>query len=173
MDVLRNRFGDPVVFYHGTRRVFERLQSNALGLIHFSEDRRQAEEFAQDVRGQGSSPIGDGRIIAAHLKVSRLFDCADPVKLNALADRLDWACVLRELEDLSQSPWDEGMARRWLAQGQWQLLELPSVLAEIRSCSDGLVMHELGARNIAVFDPDQVVVIDILPLAAPRARRTP
>ena len=78
------------------------------------------------------------------------------------------AIIHRTAEELSQSPWTIELAQEWLAQGQWQMLELPSVLSAIREQYDGMLMRELGAKNIAVFCADQITVVDIQTLPEPK-----
>lgn len=158
-------------FYHGTRRTFDHIRPNEIGLIHFSTNRLQAAEFAEYPRGFGwKADNGVGRIIEAHLLVERLFDPLDRATMISLMGQLD--VVVAEAEEMSQSPWTRREASKWLEEGQWQMLELPSVLKAIRSVADGLVMFELGCRNVAVFDPAQVRILNP-ETAAVRARPRP
>lgn len=161
----------PCVFYHGTRRPFDHFKPNAIGLIHFSSSRRQAEEFAQEARGDRRLPVGEARVISVHLKAGRVFDCADTQALAALADTLDWDLVIEQAEELSQLPWTREEARAWLNRGEWQILELPCVLEQLRQRADAVVMQELGVRNIAVLSPDQVHILRADPVETIQARR--
>lgn len=167
MHALTDQNGNPKLYYHGTRREFEVFLPNQIGLIHFSELRSQAQEFSCHPRGDHRLPVGEPRIICAHLFADKLFDTENREALEELADSLDWNVVVREAEELSQSPWTVEEAQRWLAQGEWQILELPAVLGEIRRNYDGMVMHELGARNVAVFSPVQVKVVGVEVLPEP------
>lgn len=159
MELLRTLSCQPLVVYHGTRSVFDQILPNEIGLIHFSEARSQAEDFAQHVRGAPSETrlIGPPRVITAHLRADRVFDSTDRVALQALRADLNMDQVALEAEELSQSPWTLAGVEKWLSEGQWQILELPSVLAQLRKRADALAMWELGVRNWAVFNPDQVV----------------
>lgn len=166
--MLLDENDQPKIYYHGTRRIFDRFAPNEIGLIHFSELQHQAQEFSQYARGDRSLPQGPARIISAYLKADNLFDTTSKEDLQKLSDNLDWELVIQEAEELSQSPWTIQLAQRWLAEGQWQILELPCVLSAIRQRYDGIVMYELGVRNIAVFSADQINVIDSQLLPEPR-----
>lgn len=166
--MLLDEKDQPKIYYHGTRRIFDRFGPNEIGLIHFSELQHQAQEFSQYARGDRSLPVGPPRIISAHLQVESLLDTNDAKALAALSDSLDWQVVIQEAEELSQAPWTIELAQEWLAQGQWQMLELPSVLSAIREQYDGMLMRELGAKNIAVFCADQITVVDIQTLPEPK-----
>lgn len=161
MPMLTNPAGQAQLFYHGTRRQFDVFRVNALGMIHFSSARGQAEEFASMVRGEPGNvaPIGPPRIVAAHLHSECPFDPRLIRDVEALMDRLDWNQVVQEAEDFSQSSWTLAQAQRWLREGQWQILELPSVLAHLQTHHDALVMEEMGVRNVAVFQASQVHVV--------------
>lgn len=170
MDVLSDNH-QPIVFYHGTQRVFGRFTPNAMGLIHFSPSRQQAEEFAQHARGDLALPVGLPRVIRAHLLADRVFDCSREADLSNLAAALDWEQVVGQIEESSQSNWSQEEARRWLAMGAWQILELPCVLEQVRRRADAMVVQELGVRNVAVFSADQVQIIDWDWVSEPAARR--
>lgn len=157
------------VYYHGTQRVFDTFQPNTLGLIHFSACKYQAREFAEYARGPSSLAQGPKRVIGALLNVGTLLDTQDKDMLTTLSDHLDWRQAMLELEEFSQSPWDIDMAQKWLKEGQWQLMELPCVLEYIKQHFDGIVMFEMGVRNIAVFSPNQIQVISDEIVGEPKA----
>jgi hypothetical protein len=137
----------PQLFYHGTRKAFDQIAPNAVGLIHFSSSKKQAEEFAEHIRGEAATDnIGPSRIIEAHLQAENPFDPHEQKIMQALLEILDMNQVLSEAEDLSQSPWTSAEIEKWFAEGQWQMLELPCVLAEIKQSFDGIVMYEMGCR---------------------------
>lgn len=102
----------------------------------------------------------------------RPFRASDPESLQKVLADLDWDQVQAEAEAFSQSPWTQDQLRRWLSEGQWQLLELPSVLNLIRARHDALIMEEMGVCNVAVFGPDQVHGVPD-PMAPQRRRPFP
>lgn len=167
--------GRPQVFYHGTQRVFEQIRPNALGLIHFSSSRVQAGEFSEHPRGGCTADgLGAPTVWEAYLRVRRLFDPKNRMDTKTLIDRLDLNQVAIEAEEAYESPWPESEMIEWLASGQWQMLELPSILPKIQEMADGLVMYELGCRNIAVFRSDQVEMIGIAkPMVVSKPGRRP
>lgn len=173
MSIVTDTDGQEKVYYHGTQRVFDQFQPNELGLIHFSESKEQAKEFAEYARGSSHLVLGPKRVMGALLSVDNLFNTQDETVLTQLSEHLDWGKVVLELEEFSQSSWEVGMARKWLKEGQWQLLELPCVLDYIKQHFDGIVMLEMGVKNIAVFSPDHIQVVSSEILDEPKTAPKP
>lgn len=172
--------GKPKVMYHGTSADFNAFNSGH-HLIFFSEDPKFASMYSGSEKWDeatknvvpSANPATGANVIPVYLKCEQLFDFREPYAAGVAEEFFDagymddWdfnrACAdyyekleeeLTEGEKASYNAIDFG---KQVASGSWVALELGCFVDYLqRHGYDGIVLTELGAINIAVFNPNQV-----------------
>jgi 2'-5' RNA ligase/GNAT superfamily N-acetyltransferase len=174
--------GNPKVMYHGTSGDFEKFDTEGR-LIFFTEDPKFASLYAgygtwDDKKKKISphkktKPLGAGsNVMPVYLKCEKLFDYRNSYEAEEVAydvfnqlDEYDFnrACadyyevLEEELTEQQTAAYDASCFAKQVKAGSWVALELGGFIWFLQRYNyDGIVMTELGAINIAVFNSNQV-----------------
>ena len=180
--------------YHGSANDFEQFDpkvSNFGGTIYFSTDPTFAYEFATNSKGAGGGK--SGFVYTACLNIQKTFDPTNaqmieelrPILLqnvqNNLRDQTTGMNFSKDpLKAMPLSKFDSSAQPEekittdeqavnyfmWRIQtGSWRIIEAKPILDYIKSRGyDSLVTAEMGAKNIAIFDPSLAQIIDKKPV---------
>lgn len=143
---VKDARGIPQVYYHGTKHYFNAFRPNDLGLIFASPDRMFAEAFAgMDWEGnqRGAIPL--------YVRAENVWHYDNPDHIAAILNDP----AVAEYVDLYYG--DLADSRQKMSEGDWSLIETPEVIGAIKAAGfDALTVYEGGAKNIAVFTPNQL-----------------
>lgn len=143
---VKDANGVPQVYYHGTKHYFNAFRTNDLGLIFASPDRMFAEAFAgMDWEGnqRGAIPL--------YVRAENVWHYDNPDHVGAILND----DAVAEYVDLYYG--DLADSRQKMAEGDWSLIETPEVIGAIKAAGfDALTVYEGGAKNVAVFTPNQL-----------------
>lgn len=175
--------GDPAVYFHGTARDIEAFVAKRAGLIFASPQpdiaygfARSSEEWGirnaskllprdqlarltepfprhRDARVRGNRELREAAVLDAmpsranvvpvFVRAERPFDYEKPEDVQALTKALHLDAKSEDVQRIKE--------------GSWDFLEATKVVNAVRKLGyDGMFVHEGGAKNIAVFEPNQV-----------------
>lgn len=140
--------GNPQLMYHGTPESFEDFEAGRLGAVFASPDPKFAskyagEEYTVDVMG------GTPNVRPVYIDAKNPFDYENPKHISAV---VKWVKENNpDFQDVAESIGDK------VKDGFYYQIERPIVQDAIRSLGfDGFYVKEGGAKNIAVFNPNQI-----------------
>lgn len=143
---VKDAKGKPQVYYHGTKHYFTAFRPNELGLIFASPNKMFAEAFAgMDWEGsqRGAIPL--------YVRAENVWHYDNPDHVAAILNDP----AVAEFVDLYYG--DLADSRQKMSEGDWSLIETPEVIDAIKAAGfDALTVYEGGAKNIAVFTPNQL-----------------
>jgi DNA-binding transcriptional MerR regulator len=147
-----NEDGSPMVMYHGTQKDFDIFKGN---LIFVSPSTMVANKFAADDMAWTEAKIGTpfnsppekANVLPLYVKAENPFDYENSSQVNALFNKIKSMFAKESRED----------AKQLMLEGNFKLTEDSRVIDAIKSLGhDGLYVKEFGAKNLAVFEPNQV-----------------
>ena len=122
--------GKPRVLYHGTDQDISTFRP----YIFTTPDPKVADQFPG-----GEEPVGQN-IMPVYVRAENPFNYNNPSHINRLKSKIDDAELIQDIAD-----------------GYWQSIESPDVLEAMQALGfDSFYVSELGAKNIAVFKPEQI-----------------
>ena len=153
---IKDKQGEPQVMYHGTPHTFDTFQPNYQGLIFVSPDKMFGEAFAgiDPITGEHRQPL------PLFVRAENPWDYTNPEHVKSIfapgTEAHDW--LLKNYRRLYSNP--DGTisdALDEIANGDWELLEQPSVIRALKDNGyDSMYVREMGNKNLAVFDPNQL-----------------
>lgn len=153
-----NKNGTPSTYYHGTKHYIDAFMPNDLGLIFASPKKEFAESFA------GLDPISleHKEPIPLFVRAENPWDYDNADHVNSLLEmpvRGEYGGGLvrdyvARYYSLNLTP-EEAVTK--LKEGDWSIIETPPVVEALKILGhDALHVYEGGAKNIAVFEPNQL-----------------
>lgn len=142
-----NDDGTPKVMYHGTQADITVFKGK---LLFVSPNQNVANKFAADdmLYGPESTYLTPGaNVIPVYVKSSNPFDYQDPKQVDELFEKIKTMFAKESRND----------AKRLISEGNFGLTEDSRVIDAIKSLGhDGVYVQEFGAKNLAVFEPNQL-----------------
>ena len=155
----------PRLMYHGThpsyldsvqRKLdFNVFRPNQKGLIFATPTPQLASRFATNFFDDPEGTVFEGaRVYPVFISAQNPFDYENPTHLDLIFGESTGMVVPQFNEDGEMYRYDD-VERYWVEQGDWSSIE--KLHQVIRNAGfDGLYVLESGAKNIAVFSPDQI-----------------
>ncbi len=155
----------PRLMYHGThpsyldsvqRKLdFNVFRPNQKGLIFATPTPQLASRFATNFFDDPEGTVFEGaRVYPVFISAQNPFDYENPTHLDLIFGESTGLVVPQFNEDGEMYRYDD-VERYWVEQGDWSSIE--KLHQVIRNAGfDGLYVLESGAKNIAVFSPDQI-----------------
>jgi hypothetical protein len=156
-------FDTEKTYYHGTNapdiHQFDPNHSpihdpsaDGRGAVFFSEKPEFADNFNRKTETHG-------QVIPVNLKVKNAFDYENPSHVNQIVDGLSD----KELRAINgRSPVEDKevykeFLKRQIGLGSWLYVEKPEIMSAMKSKGfDAFHVHEMGSKNMAVFEPNQI-----------------
>ena len=122
--------GEPLVMYHGTDKDFTVFRP----YIFTTPNPKVAEQFPG-----GEEPEGQ-HVMPVYVRAENPFDYENSAHVSKLGSEINDAELIGDIAD-----------------GYWQSIESPDVLEAMKKLGfDSFYVPELGAKNLAVFNPNQI-----------------
>ena len=142
-----NPDGTPKVMYHGTQADIKSFKGK---LLFVSPNQNVANKFAADdmLYSPESTYLTPGaNVLPVYVKSNNPFDYQNPKQVDALFEKIKTMFAKESRED----------AKILISEGNFKLTEDSRVIDAIKSLGhDGLYVQEFGAKNLAVFQPNQI-----------------
>jgi hypothetical protein len=139
--------GEPLVVYHGTTKDFSEFKK---GLIFVSPNALVANKFAADdmLYSPESTYVTPGaNVMPVYVKSDKPFDYENPQQVDILFEKIKSIFAKESRE----------AAKKLLSEGNFKLTEDSRVIDAIKSLGyDGVYVQEFGAKNLAVFESNQI-----------------
>ena len=168
--------------YHGTSKDFSQFdnnKSNFRGTIYFTDHKPFAREFATNEMGAGDSR--NGYIITAKLDIKKPFDPSNQQHRQTLAPYIEKAIKEKYKDSTTGAsfvvppPLNNPKNNKpintlqdaveyifWRIEHlSWRYIESEPIINAIKQQGfDAIMTQERGAKNIAVFDPKKIQIIE-------------
>ena len=159
--VLTDEDGQPLVLYHGTDKDISKFKPRGRAQAIFLSPSPDAAASFADLAAtktrmqEGQDEDFGQNVLPVFVKINRPFDFSNQEQVADLADSLTNAYGAIELQDGSELDPDDFAEQ--VQSGAWRVIEDPAVIAYIKDNFDGFYVVENGIKNLAVFNPKQIV----------------
>tara|TARA_R110000868_G_scaffold18467_12_gene81214 strand:- start:6824 stop:14359 length:7536 start_codon:yes stop_codon:yes gene_type:complete len=142
---ITNEDGSPKVMYHGTQADITEFKGK---LLFVSPNQNVANKFAADgLYGPETYLTPGANVLPVYVKANNPFDHQNKKQVDELFEKIKSMFAKESRED----------AKRLLSEGNFKLIEDSRTIDAIKSLGyDGLYVEEFGAKNLAVFEPNQI-----------------